>query len=92
MSTAFGYCSQAAHIRGLGRHGGPDEPANVLCLCANCHVEFDNFALYVDEDGVVRRVRDRSSVGELRRHPEHAVDERHLAYHRELCVIGPPPA
>lgn len=65
LDTAFGHCSQAAHIRGLGLHGGPDEPANMLCLCANCHVEFDNFALYV-------------------------VDDRHLAYHRELCVIGPP--
>ncbi|MFT7838107.1 HNH endonuclease [Saccharothrix sp. BKS2] len=92
LRTAFGHYSEAAHIRGLGLHGGPDEPANMLCLCANCHVEFDNFALYVDEDGVVRRVRDRSEVGPLRRHPEHYIDEEHLTYHRELCVIGPSPA
>ncbi|MFD7654644.1 HNH endonuclease [Actinosynnema sp. NPDC059797] len=92
LSTAFGHYSEAAHIRGLGLHDGEDVPANMLCLCANCHVEFDNFALYVDEGGVVRRVRDRSEVGPLLRHPEHHVDEAHLAYHRELCVIGPSPA
>ncbi|GAA1270399.1 HNH endonuclease [Saccharothrix xinjiangensis] len=92
LSTAFGHYSEAAHIRGLGLHGGPDQPANMLCLCANCHVEFDHFALYVDEGGVVRRVRDRSEVGRVLRHPEHHVDEAHFAYHRELCVIDLTPA
>jgi hypothetical protein len=55
-------------------------------------VRVRNFALYVDEDGVVRRVRDRSEHGRLRRRAEHVIDDRHFAYHREQCVIGPSPA
>src|SRR2546430_1513943 len=34
--------SEGAHIKALGGlHRGPDLPANVLCLCPNCHVQFD---------------------------------------------------
>ncbi|GAB2987154.1 HNH endonuclease [Saccharothrix stipae] len=90
LKTGFGYYSEAAHIRSLTVHEGPDELANLLCLCANCHVEFDGFGLYVDEDYVVRRVRDRSEVGELHRADEHHIDDAHITYHRELCVIAPP--
>lgn len=92
LKTGFGYYSEAAHIRGLTVHNGPDELENLLCLCANCHVEFDGFGLYVDEDYVVRRVRDRSELGKLHRAPGHDIDVAHLSYHRDLCVIAPPSA
>ncbi|MBB5804953.1 putative restriction endonuclease [Saccharothrix ecbatanensis] len=90
LSTGFGYYSEAAHIRGLTVHTGPDDLENLLCLCANCHVQFDGYGLYVDEDYVVRRVRDRVEVGKLRVVPDHPIDAAHITYHRELCVIAPP--
>ncbi|MFI9011732.1 HNH endonuclease [Actinosynnema sp. NPDC053489] len=90
LKTGFGFYSEAAHIRGLTVHDGPDELENLLCLCANCHVEFDGFGLYVDVDDLVRRVGDGSVVGELRRVPGHEINADHIAYHRELCVIAPP--
>jgi putative restriction endonuclease len=38
--------AEAAHIRPLARrHNGPDGLANLLCLCPNHHVLFDNGAL-----------------------------------------------
>ncbi|MFD1150538.1 HNH endonuclease [Saccharothrix hoggarensis] len=89
LNTGFGYYSEAAHIRGLTVHKGPDELENLLCLCANCHVQFDGFGLYVDEGDVVRRVRDRGEVGKLRRVSGHAIEDAHIAYHRDLCVIAP---
>lgn len=37
--------AEAAHIRALGSpHNGPDVIENVLCLCPNHHVLFDNGA------------------------------------------------
>ncbi|MDQ2588450.1 hypothetical protein CKY47_31750 [Saccharothrix yanglingensis] len=89
LRTAFGFHSEAAHIVGLGVHGGEDVPENVLCLCPNCHVQFDTFALYVDEHEVVRWVHDGAGAGRLRRHPEHHVDPAHLAHQRKLCAIEP---
>ncbi|GGP45777.1 HNH endonuclease [Saccharothrix coeruleofusca] len=92
LRTGFGFHSEAAHIVGLAAvHGGEDVPENVLCLCRNCHVQFDTFALYVDEHDVVRWVHDGSEAGRLRRHPEHYVDPAHLAYQRSLCAIDPGP-
>jgi putative restriction endonuclease len=84
LTTPAGPYAEAAHIRGLGRpHDGPDEIGNMLCLCPNHHVLFDAGAIYVDADGTVRETVTRAAVGELRTLPRHAIDERHLAYHRE---------
>jgi hypothetical protein len=75
--------SEGAHIRGLGRpHDGPDIPANVLCLCPNCHVLFDNGALIIDEEHVVRV--NGQPTGTLRTHPHHVVEQEYLAYHRSI--------
>jgi len=81
--------SQAAHIRGLGTpHHGPDELPNLLCLCPNHHVLFDGLEIYVDVDGVVRQTHGGGSVGRLRQHGSHPVDEAHLDYHRTLCELS----
>lgn len=79
---ARGY-SEGAHIQALGRpHSGPDIPANVLCLCPNCHILFDAGALVIDEDFTV--VLDGERLRFLDIHPSHAVDHRYLAYHRSI--------
>jgi putative restriction endonuclease len=86
LETRFGHYSEAAHIRGLGSpHDGPDTLSNLLCLCPNHHVQFDTLTIFIDEHWNVRRSRDGQSIGTLRRHPEHAVDEQYVEYHRALC-------
>jgi len=81
--------NQAAHIRGLGSpHDGPDELPNLLCLCPNHHTLFDGLEIYIDADGVVRQAQDDESLGPLRRHPDHPIDEAHLRYHRTLCTLN----
>ncbi|MFJ2264714.1 HNH endonuclease [Streptomyces sp. NPDC087844] len=81
--------SEAAHIRGLGKpHNGPDELPNLLCLCPNHHVLFDGLEIYVDVDAIVRNTHGGESVGRLRQHNGHHVDEAHLDYHRTLCDLN----
>ena len=46
-----GRYAECCHIRPLGRpHNGPDELSNVLCLCPNCHLRFDYYALRLSEE------------------------------------------
>jgi putative restriction endonuclease len=81
--------SEAAHIRGLGSpHDGPDELPNLLCLCPNHHVLFDGLEIYIDVDGIVKRTHGGGSVGSLRRHADHQIDETYLQYHRTLCELN----
>ncbi len=81
--------SEAAHIRGLGSpHDGPDELPNLLCLCPNHHVLFDGLEIYIDVDGYVRRTHGGDSLGRLRRHAGHQIDEAYLHYHRTLCELN----
>ncbi|MFI6131907.1 HNH endonuclease [Micromonospora sp. NPDC051141] len=88
LETRDGYYSEAAHIRGLGKpHDGTDELSNLLCLCPNHHTLFDFFALYIDEEFTVRRTSDDTPIGELRRHPQHDIDRRHLRHHRRFCGL-----
>lgn len=81
LRTAAGTYSEAAHIRPLGApHRGPDVPANILCLCPNCHKKFDGHAIIIDVDW---RVYDLGNhVGSLKRHPRHIISMDHIAYHR----------
>lgn len=85
--TPAGEYAEAAHITPLGHpHNGPDHTANLLCLCPNCHARFDKHARFIDDtDGVVD-VATNQNVGMLRRHPNHHIDDRHLAAHRERSV------
>jgi putative restriction endonuclease len=76
--------SEGAHIHALGRpHGGRDVRGNILCLCPNCHVLFDNGArLITDEykivDGLTHQV-----LGELYvKRDQHAIDPQCLKQHR----------
>ncbi|MGW2110774.1 HNH endonuclease [Streptomyces sp. NPDC001948] len=86
VETRYSHYSEAAHIRGVGKpHDGPDELANLLCLCPNHHVEFDRLAIYIDEDWTVRRNSTGNFAFELKRHADHVIDEEHVRYHRGLC-------
>ncbi|MGX1514265.1 HNH endonuclease [Streptomyces collinus] len=86
LETRFGLYSEAAHIQGLGNpHDGPDRLSNLLCLCPNHHVQFDRLFLFVDAEWNVRKSRDADLISPLIRHPDHAIDEKFIEYHRGLC-------
>lgn len=81
--------SEAAHIRGLGSpHDGPDELANLLCLCPNHHVLFDGLEIFIDVDGYVKKTHGGESLGRLHRNASHRIDDEHLRYHRTLCDLN----
>ena len=73
--------SEGAHIQALGGlNRGPDVPQNVLCLCPNCHVQFDFGAIVVQQDRTV--LRDGRPAGMLAEHELHSVGDEFLAHHR----------
>ncbi len=84
LITPTGAYSEGAHIRPLGApHDGPDSADNVLCLCPNDHVRFDNGAIAVLSSWEVIRP-DGHSEGVLRQQKKHRIDQEHLAYHRRI--------
>jgi putative restriction endonuclease len=60
----------------------------VLCLCANHHVLFDGLEINIDVDGMVQWTHGGGSLGRLRRHADHRIDEAYLQYHRTLCELS----
>ncbi|WP_335940338.1 YDG/SRA domain-containing protein [Streptomyces sp. PTD5-9] len=67
--------SEGAHIHALGRpHGGRDVRSNILCLCPNCHVLFDNGARLITDDLKIVDALSRRVLGELYVAPEHQID------------------
>lgn len=80
LGTPGGPYAEAAHIRPLGRpHNGPDIAENVLCLCPNHHVLFDQFGIAIQDDFELI-----GFPGKLRTHPRHRIDVAHLRYHQWL--------
>jgi len=84
LECPAGPYSEAAHIRPLGiPHNGPDTEDNILCLCPNHHVLFDNGAVFVADDLSLNGDRsDRLTV-----HGDHRIDRQHLAYHRDHLAV-----
>ncbi len=76
--------SEGAHIQALGEpHCGPDLAANILCLCPNCHVRFDNGALLITDDFGVVDGFTRTRVGDLYVQQErHRIRTCYLQQHR----------
>ncbi|MEV0267573.1 YDG/SRA domain-containing protein [Hamadaea sp. NPDC050747] len=74
--------AHGAHIDPIA-HGGPDVPENVLCLCPNCHVQFDADEIRIDPDLNVRggliAVAKRLNTVEA-----HTIDPIRLEIHDEL--------
>jgi putative restriction endonuclease len=80
LETSTGPYAEGAHIRPLGSpHHGPDIAANVLCLCPNHHVQFDDGAFTVSDDLSITGL----VVGQLGTIAGHAVGLEYLMYHRE---------
>ena len=83
LECPAGPYAEAAHIRPLGiPHDGPDAEDNMLCLCPNHHVLFDNGAISVADDLVLVGIDGRLIV-----HRNHHVSRRYLAYHREHLAV-----
>lgn len=80
LACAAGLYAEAAHIRALGSpHNGPDTLENILCLCPNHHVLFDNGGIAVAEDLSLI-----GAPGSLTVSDEHNISKEHLCYHRNL--------
>jgi putative restriction endonuclease len=85
LECPAGPYAEAAHIRPLGTpHDGPDTTDNILCLCPNHHVLFDNGAVSVAKDLALI-----GDSGSLSIHRDHRLNEAHLAYHREHILVAP---
>jgi putative restriction endonuclease len=83
LECPAGPYSEAAHVRPLGApHNGPDTRDNILCLCPNHHVLFDNGAVSVT--GNLSLV---GADGKLAVHRDHHINQHYLAYHREHFVV-----
>ena len=88
IETPTGGYAEAAHITPLGNpHNGPDQTSNLLCLCPNCHIRFDKHARFVDDSDTVIETATNETVGTLRRHPAHRIDNDHLAAHRKRAFL-----
>jgi putative restriction endonuclease len=85
IDTPGGLYAEAAHIRPLGRpHNGSDSIDNVLCLCPNHHVMFDNFGFTLTDDlqlvGIDRILNVREG---------HNISIENVRYHREHRYKNP---
>lgn len=77
--TSAGLYAEAAHIRPLGKpHNGPDIEENLLCLCPNHHVMFDNGGFSINDDLSLIGI-----PGKLTTVSKHNIDRRFIKYHRE---------
>ena len=83
LNTPSGPYAEAAHIKPLGRpHDGPDCIENILCLCPNHHVLFDNGAFTIRDDYEFIGLQ-----GKLMRVEVHDINSDYLKYHREHYYI-----
>ncbi|WP_407690101.1 YDG/SRA domain-containing protein [Rubrobacter aplysinae] len=79
--------AEAAHIRPLGApHNGPDDLDNLLCLCPNHHVLFDNGGVAIAED--LSLLVGDTIEGKLFTKPGYGPSTYHLRYHRRLRSRG----
>lgn len=85
LECPAGPYAEAAHIQPLGApHHGPDTKDNILCLCPNHHVLFDNGAVSIADDLSLV-----GGDGKLAVRRDHTLNRRYLAYHREHLAVPP---
>ncbi|KDN29444.1 hypothetical protein VFDL14_21905 [Vibrio fortis] len=78
IDTGVGLYAEAAHIKPLGSpHNGPDVSENILCLCPNHHVMFDNGMFTVADDLSLIGME-----GCLRTNKKHKIGINFITYHR----------
>jgi putative restriction endonuclease len=81
LETPKGLYAEGCHIKAIGKpHLGPDIRENVLCLCPNCHVLFDEIAFYIEDDLSLSG----SKTGKLYVHETHGLNLEYIKYHRSL--------
>ncbi|WP_220348040.1 HNH endonuclease [Thalassotalea euphylliae] len=79
IETSAGLYAEAAHIKPLGEpHNGPDIESNLLCLCPNHHVMFDNGGFAINDNLELIGIE-----GKLRVAKKHRIDFEFIKYHRE---------
>lgn len=79
IMTAGGYYAEAAHVRALGApHNGPDTSDNIICLCPNHHVMFDQGTFAVEDNLSLIGID-----GSLIVNKKHTLSIAHFQYHRE---------
>lgn len=75
------------HIRGLEQpHLGPDDKANMLCLCPNHRDLFKYGAITIEDDLTVIDQTDGEPMGKLTL--KHDIDPAHIQYHRQHHTLG----
>ena len=80
--------AHGAHVRPLdSKHLGPDVPENVLCLCPNCHIQYDHGEIRIDQDFRVTGGLIGSAA--LRRVDAHPIDRVQIAYHDQIHFPSP---
>jgi putative restriction endonuclease len=80
LETPGGRYAECCHIKPLGRpHNGPDVMENVLCLCPNCHVRFDDYAVALNDDLTLTDTGQKIQLVD-----GHCIDVDYARYHREL--------
>lgn len=73
------YYAEAAHIKPLGTpHNGPDKIGNMLCLCPNHHILFDNGAISINSDFSLNGIE-----GSILINSKHKMSKEYINYHRE---------
>ncbi len=87
ITSPSGNYSEAAHIRPKS-HDGVDHESNVLCLCPNCHAQFDLGAVWIDADYAITHFKN-GRVGKLILNKGHKVGEEHVTYQRTTIAKQP---
>ncbi|MCA2227738.1 YDG/SRA domain-containing protein [Nonomuraea aurantiaca] len=89
VEVAGGRYSEGAHIQAIGSpHYGPDIVENILCLCPNDHVRFDNGAIYLSDDLKVIEARTAQVKGTLIVNRSHRINPQYVANHRARWTTG----
>jgi putative restriction endonuclease len=81
LETPKGLYAEGCHIKALGKpHEGPDKIENILCLCPNCHVLFDEMAFCIEDNYTLIG----SKTGKLNVNSNHNLSLECIRYHRSL--------
>jgi len=79
LDTPAGPYAEGAHIKPLGvPHDGPDHGSNILCLCPNHHVLFDDGAIALTDELEVLGLDMRRKLT-----TKHEINFEYIRYHRE---------
>jgi putative restriction endonuclease len=79
LETPAGPYAEGAHIKPLGvPHNGPDVDSNLLCLCPNHHVLFDDGAIAFADDLAILGLETQKRLM-----VKHQVGIEYVQYHRE---------